>query len=446
MTLSCALAALFLFGTLFLRADEFADRRAAPTSLESAANGLRAAAEWLRAEGVPTRSLRERFTTLPLQRGLAASGNLLIVSLPAVTAFRPDEGAALDRWLRNGNNLLVLAALMDRPAWAQYPFLMYSDLRLLTGLRMAPKQAAGSAAAQGSAPAARRPAPQVGPPADRSPDSVPAADEDYARVMRLAAQLTTPERSSLVANRAHPYFTGVGRATAFSDYAPLASEVTLPRNGFALTLAHEANTGEDAFWIRTRGSGAIIVSGFGSLFSNRALAEPDNAQLLANLIAATLAPDGTVIFDDEHQGLSAVYDPSRFYRDPRLYATLAVIAAVWFTWVLGGTRLHAPPARATAPREAELVRATGLYLARVLPPAAAARRMLQQFLERAARTAGRDPADPQQVWEWLENHPRLMHAEVAKLQAWQAAANSNRRVPLDLLHNLIVRTERRLAA
>jgi hypothetical protein len=167
--------------------------------------------------------------------------------------------------------------------------------------------------------------------------------------------------------------------------------------------------------------------------------------LLANLVASSVGADGVVVFDDEHQGLSDTYDPARFYRDRRLYGTFAVIAAVWLSWVLGATRLHTPLVRTVAPREAELVRTTGLYLARVLRPAAAARRLLEQFLQRVGTTTGAAAADPARLWEWLENHPRLPRADVQQLREWYVAACANRNVPLIRLHNLILSTERQLA-
>ena len=93
---------------------------------------------------------------------------------------------------------------------------------------------------------------------------------------------------------------------AFSDYAPRIWSVKVPRDGFVLALAHEADSGEGVLWVRPDGSGTIIVSGFGSLFSNRALGHGDNARLLANIVVGvSVAPQGAVLFDDEHQGLSA---------------------------------------------------------------------------------------------------------------------------------------------
>ena len=346
-TLACALGALLLLGTLILRGDTLAARRdSLPTTAESADNGLLGLRRWLQGEGVRTLALRERFGTLSAKPALATRGNLLIVSLPAVTSFRSDEARTLDGWVRSGNTLLVLAALRDRPAWAQFPFAMANDLELLTELRLAPAaerpERAATRRSAGSSSAARseRAEPAAGA---RRPDA-----GGGARLSRFASELSRPEQSILVPNRAHPYFGGVARALAFSDYVPVRYTLAIPRDGFALSLAHEEGSGADAFWIRPHGAGTIIVSGFGSLFSNRALGQGDNARLLANIIAASLAQGGTVVFDDEHQGLSDSYDPARFYRDPRLYATLAVIVAVWLSWVLGATQLHAPRARGGA--------------------------------------------------------------------------------------------------
>ena len=140
-TLVCALGALLLIGTLLLRGDPLAARRAAPpTTLEHSDNGLLGARTWLQGEGVRTFALRERFGALLRLIGLPRSGNLLLVSLPAITGFGPDEAVALDRWIRDGNTLLVLAALRDRPGWAQYPFVMANDLQLLTELSLAPAE------------------------------------------------------------------------------------------------------------------------------------------------------------------------------------------------------------------------------------------------------------------------------------------------------------------
>lgn len=435
ITLICALGALLLFGTLFWRGGALSEREVSlPTSVERGDNGLLGALRWLQQEGVPTLSLRERFGTLERHRELAAGANLLIVTLPASNNFRNDEVVALDRWIRAGNTLLVLAALTDRPSFAQLPRTMPADLQLLTGLSVthALEKTSGAPKAATSAP---------GKPGEH------ARDEARKALARLVDELPEPQRRSLVPNQPHPYFEGVASAVAFSDYSPSVSTLLVPRDGFALTLAHAADSRAGVFWVRPDGAGTIVVSGFASLFSNRALAAADNARLLANIVAVTLGPHGTVIFDDEHQGLTAAYDPVKFYRDRRLYATVVTLGLVWLVWVLGGTQLQMPLTAGRAPRESELVRTTGLFFARVLRPAVAARRMFANFLARlhpgVAQARAPEGAVP---WEWLENHPRLAPADVRQLRQWYADADAGRRVPLVRLHNLLLATERRLAA
>ena len=417
ITLVCALGSLLLFATLFVRGEGLDSRRVAlPTTIERHGNGLAGAKSWLEAEGIRTVSLRERFDTLAKRRDLSRAGNLLIMTAPVTTPFRVQEAGAVNHWIRAGNTLLVLAALSDTPDWGRGGLSIHNDLQLLTGLDFeAVNRAAGS---QNAA----------------------------ARMIEASRELAQPQRGTLVPNRPHPYLRGVQSVVAWSDCPPRAWTVRVPRDGFVLSLAHQSETGEGVLWVRPVGSGTIIVSGFGSLFSNRALAGADNARLLADIVGVTVRSDGAVLFDDEHQGLAAAYDPAKFYNDPRLYGTIGVLAAVWLIWVLGSTRLRLPATRMPAPREAELVRATGGFLARVLRPAAAARRMFEHFFRRLSARTHRGAQGEGLPWEWLEHHPRLARADVQQLKDWYAQAYSDQRVPLTALHNLIVRTERQLAA
>jgi hypothetical protein len=427
-TLACALGALLVFGMLFVHTGPPGERDAsAPTTAERRADGLLGVMTWLKEEGIPAVSLRERFSVLAKSPGLSPVGNLLIVTLPAATAFRTDEAVALDGWIRRGNTLLILAALSDRPAWARSDRGLLGDLQLLSGLE---------AQAQDLHPKPGTPAKGV--------------DRDIRlleRAARGSLMHSEPIRSNLIPNRPHPYLEAVHRAAAFSDYPPMQWSMKVPRDGFMLALAHQESTQEDVFWARPMGAGTILVSGFASLLSNRALGLEDNARLLANIVASTTGAGGSVIFDDEHQGLTAAYDPAKFYKDRRLYATLAVVAAVWLVWVLGGTQLQAPAVHVPAPQETQLVRDTGLFLARVLRPAAAARRLFDNFFLgiRGVLHDGRS-IEEAALWRWLEQHPRLAGSDVAQLKSWYVQAYADQKVPLVRLRNLIVRTERLLTA
>ena len=120
ITLACALGALLLFAALFVRGEGLDLRRVAlPTTIERHGNGLLGAMSWLEAEGIRTLSLRERFDTLAKRRDLPRAGNLLIMTVPVATPFRPQEARALDHWIRAGNTLLVLAAMSDSPDWGR---------------------------------------------------------------------------------------------------------------------------------------------------------------------------------------------------------------------------------------------------------------------------------------------------------------------------------------
>ncbi|HUI58791.1 MAG TPA: DUF4350 domain-containing protein, partial [Steroidobacteraceae bacterium] len=350
LTLVCALGALALFLTLFVPHGEQgtgARDIPRPTTENRGPNGYRAVLQWLDGQGIRVVSFRQRFEELTRQPGLAARGNVLIVTLPASAPLRTEELRPLEGWIRAGNTLLVLAALADTPDWAWLPgSSAANDLSLLTGLEFETVKTRNlrthgmhGAAIQGV--------------------------EDRERVVRaaLAREYARPQRMALVANRPHAYFAGVNEAIALSDYPARSWAVRIPYDGFVFSLAHARETGQEVLWTRALGEGRVIVSGLGSLFTNRALGLADNGRLLANIIGANLGPAASVLFDDAHQGLVAGYDPARFYADRRLHLTIGVLALAWLCWVLGGARLRMPAAQGRGMSEADLVRTTGGFFA-----------------------------------------------------------------------------------
>ncbi|HZO22003.1 MAG TPA: DUF4350 domain-containing protein [Steroidobacteraceae bacterium] len=421
-TLLCALGALLLFLTMFVhgRAVTGEPEVARPTTAERGGNGYFAVLQWLRDAHIRAVSLRNRFDELAARHDLPAAGNILIVTLPAIAPYKTEEFRPLDRWVRAGNTLLVLAALSDSPDWAfSIGNLTTGDLNLLTGLDFETVKARDR-----RSEAARSGQPSRAP---RQAERGTLSD----RIVAATRKLTEPDRETFVANRPHAYFTGVREGLALSDYASQAWSVQVPYDGFVLELAHAQATGEGVLWTRSLGSGRIIVSALGSLFTNRSIGLEDNARLLANIVGANIGSDGAVLFDDAHQGLGAAYDPAKFYRDPRLRLTIGILAGLWLCWVLGATRLRLPTLRLPAPREEELVRATGGFLARVLTPAAAARRMIDRFLQRSP-------------WEALERHPQIAAADIQQLKSWYADAYVSDRVPLVRVHDLICKINRQL--
>jgi hypothetical protein len=415
---AAASGALVLFLTMFMSSERgFGIGREAPrpTSEERSGNGYLAAVRWLATDNVRVVSLQESLARLSTD--LAPTGNVILVTLPVTTAFGSEEYRTLDRWVRAGNTLLVLAALSDQPDWAHgFGEQVANDLDILTGLQFQ---------------------------ALRHRPGATATATDRAFI--------EPQREQLLPNRPHAYFSGVREIVALSDFPREDWTVGIPNEGFVLTLAHERKSGAGVLWTRSMGNGHVVVSGCGSIFTNRALGLADNARLLANIIEANLGPRGSVVFDDVHQGLSATYDPAKFYRDRRLYATLGILAVVWLSWVLGSTRLHGVDAPAAGvasalPREAALVRATGGFFSRVVRPEAAAKRIFELFFERLYSQVPRARGTDGMPWSYLERHSQVTPAEVRRLRSWYDDARASRRVPLSALHNLIVHIDERLAS
>jgi hypothetical protein len=428
ITLLCALGALALFSIMFLNREGMSGARfdaPRPITAERRGNGYHAAMTWLENEHIRSVSLRDRYGTLAGRKDLTPTGNLLIVSLPVRTPFRTEEFVPLDRWIRAGNTLLVMAALSDNPDWhADFGGYEQGNVPLLTGLEVETTKERDQRLARRASFGLQEDEPDLEP-------------REAFRGYR------EPLRTTIVPNREHAYFEGVKEVVALSDYPRRVWTVKVPYQGFVLSLAHEKGTVEGAIWTRPLGNGRIIVSSYGTLFTNRAIGLADNATLLANIVSVNVGEKGTVLFDDGHQGISAGYDPDKFFADRRLYTTIGILAALWFVWVLGSTRLRLPESRNPAPREVELIRAAGSFLSRALPAHAGARQLIQNFFRRVCTRAGL--AADRTPWELLERNTRINPSDLAQLRRWSEDAESGRRVPLRPLHNLILRLDRQMA-
>lgn len=408
-----ALGALAAFVALFQSSGRLPGRDpvSRPVSVDRRADGLAALATWLEREQRRTVSFRESYDQLELRS--SPRGNLLVVALPGPERLPAAELARLDAWLRQGNTLLVLAALADAPSWTVERRATF-DLSALTGLdfrREAERTApAGDGAARGR------------------------GDTPLVRPQPHLARATLP----------HPLLAGVRTLRAQSDYPRPRWSLQLPFDAAALELAHEPGDGRGVLWERRVGAGTILVAGYGSMLSNRMLGEGDNARLFGNVIARHVAADGVVLFDDGRHGLSPVYDPEQFYADPRLHATLLILFGVWLAWVFGATRLRPPPAP-PRPDPAALLHRTAGFVRRVVAPREAAERMLECWLRRVhpvARTPAPAAGEPRELpWRELEADPRVPRAELAALRASVARLRAGSTVSLRELHNLMNRIE-----
>lgn len=426
------------------------DDIARPTTTEKKGNGYSALYDWLNGSGVRTRSLRERYSALK-DLDIAPRGNLLMLTLPAVDVFRHEEYAALDQWVRKGNTLLIVAALLDQPGWgARRASGAVAEIESLTGLEF--ETAESRAQRLDDRPLADRvreiderearqeagEAPDEGP-ADRNIEDEVGDTQDDA--------FEEPESIQLTSTGPHPLLRDVQTLHLDTDYRGGDWSLRIPYDSFVLTLARNAS-GEGALFEQRLGKGYILLSSGGSLFTNRALGESDNGRLFANIVSARMAPNGVVMFDDLRQGLSASYNPARFYRDPRLYKTLFMLVGLWLIWVVGSTRLRAPVIVEHDPSEADLVRHSGGLIARTVAPYYTARRLFDGFFASVARAlrGATGTVDPErgELWQWLERHGAILPQELDQLKTWYAEAHAERKVPLVPLQNLLDTLSQRL--
>ena len=442
-----ALASLAAFYGLWLRPapslDPDADA-ARPTTAERRGNGYAGLFEWLRSSGVEVRSYRERYSELA-ELDAPSRGNLLILSLPAVEVFHSDEFGALDRWVRRGNTLLINAALLDQPGWAaRRSSGAVVDIESLTSIEFETRKV--REARLDDTPLSQRVREADARAAKKGAGDDEEEESEDDEQEPLGAALDVPEKIALTATGPHALLRNVRTLELETDYKSEEWSLRMPYDNFVLTLARDSS-GEGALFEQHVGAGGVLLCAGGTLFTNRALGNADNAQFFANLVSTRVAKSGVVLFDDLRQGLSANYDPARFYRDPRLFKTLFIVLGLWLVWVLGSTRLRAPAIVPHDPSEAELVRRAGGLIARTVATHHTSLALFDHFfagVARAARRTGDASAERGDLWQWLERHAAIRPQELDRLKTWYADAHAERKIPLVPLQNLLDLLESRL--
>lgn len=385
------------------------ERVSLPQSQDTGPAGYAGWHRWLAQSGVPVHSLQHRYSHLP-KLDLPATGNLLVVTLPQVYPMRFGERQALQRWLADGNTLLLQWRTDDVPHWN-----LGGDDQVVALL-----------AALGIEVAWPEPeAPQEAPEQSASDNTETDGPSDPGEALILQAYTD------------HPLVEGVNSVSLDRDTAVSAMWLLQPveADGLLVPLLYNPETMQNSFWAGHALGQRVWVSRHAQMFSNSAIGQADNARLAINLVASSLRGAGAVIFDDMHQGSSALYDPDAFFSDPRLHATLGLILLAWLIYLLGYGNRFVPPRRAAAQiSNADFLHTTAGFYARCLPPADLARRLLGHF--RHSVNQRYPQGDPQAPWQTLAGKPRVDRAKLAELQALEKQLASGRKVDLVRLHNL----------
>ncbi len=406
-----------------------------PLSVEAGRNGYLGVWNWLAQQGVDVRSLRERYAQLLEDDSLEASGNILIVTMPFRTPLRRTEVTPLQSWIRQGNTVLILAALDDTPDWMPITgneFIL--DLAALTGMRFESSRGESFDGEPGDDAAEDA---GNGAGGDAGAEDREGAASDVSPFDFAKPPIAPQTAIELEPVTEHPLLDGVKTLRGFSD-GP--SEVWRALNSdeyrLALRLAFETSSGTDAMWQLPRGRGQIIVAASSSLLANRNIGEGDARRFVANLLRYHLATGGAVIFDDMHQGLSTLYDASAFLRDERLRYTIWFLLAAWLVYIVGSSnRLGAPRPRQTVPRQGEFLAAAGGFMARRLEKRAAGLLLIEEWLDDVRRARGLPRGTP--LWTELEKTPTLARGLYEELHVYHRRLAGGGSVDLVRLHNVL---------
>lgn len=398
ITLAMAIMALTLSIFLLSPPQPPQPKTSVPTSEDRGKSGHKGMAEWLRQQGVAVTSLRSRFDRLP-QGPHEGRGHVLIMSLPAQKEVESSEWRDLQRWLGEGNTLLILGAVLWQPDWSQNEA-CFCDVKPLL-------EHFGWSLEREDLPQAE----------ENSADDSPSF-RGHLAAMQAEIKAQIPMDAPLPALAGQPLTAGVERLS--TQVVPrLMQQKWLLRAGandnLALNLLLRSDGLDVAFWQLSAGNGQIFLSLAPDLFSNQRLGQADNARFLTNVLNQALAPGAQVIFDDYHFGLSELYDPERFFSDGRLHRSLAFIALMWLLYVAGYSNRLAPVRpHAVKLSMRDFVDVTAGFFARRVPEQALARELLRLFLLDLRQL--RRLSDEQQAWLWLERHPQIDSTDLTALQ------------------------------
>jgi hypothetical protein len=407
VTLAFAACALALFWLLLFPKPQSGQFAPHPLTSGADGEGYLAAAHWLLAAKVPSVNLHRRFDRLQ-DAAVApqAAGNLLIMTLPFDVAAHPDEFPQLDRWVIQGNTVLVLAALDDTPQWSAVTDNFVPELQKITALQFTSKQ-------------------------QQSKDPLSKAKAGLISVLtpaRRAVELHASGRIGLLA--------GVTQLATLSPLPSTQWQAQAMDTEPVLELARRTDSADPVLWLKSSGDGAFVISAYASLFSNQVIGKADNAKLLSNIVAWSLQPGGRVIFDDAHQGAMDEFDAARFFGDPRLHHTLGWLVLLWLAWVLAAQPLRAAAPRTASVDESAMLRTTAGFFASVLRPVTSAQWLLDEFFDRVRRRHGlAHGADP--PWDWLASHAGVRSAELVELRELHGRLRSGHRVSLVRLQTII---------
>jgi len=426
MTLLGACVAFYLLFRLLFPQVNFTEKNISfPTTEDRGKYGLAGLQQWLQRAKVPVYSLRERYQTLISHAGLSDTGNLLIVSLPQRLDARHDELEQLATWVETGNHVLLLVAMSDWPQWADRRNAGSVD-RMLSTFNL---EMTGQDSEQDD---------------DAEEDKKPTAKEKREQLERLLHPKELARH--LIPGLTHPLTANIHslQATWLESEGINWAVSGVSEQRSLLVLFKDREDQQPALWLAAAGAGYAIITRHADLLSNVSLGRADNARLLENMIMQLVAADGHVIFDDMHQGLSAIYEPDAFFHDPRLLHTLFFMLALWIVYIMGHTNRFAPvKEKRQRLNLRDHIMGIGNLFARRLHTSAVAMRHVQHFFNEVRSCYGL-PQNSQPVWELLRTNAAIDARDLKAVMRSVARAEQHRHINLVRLTNKLNSLRRKM--
>lgn len=418
--LGAVIAFYILFRLLFPQINFEQKNISFPTTADRGKYGLAGLYHWLESQHIPLYSLRERYDTLSHNSNLSAQNNLLIISLPLRLDAQVKELEQLQNWVRQGNNVLLLVAMSDWPDWAER-MMQSSVSQVLDNFDL-----------------------NITETRPNSKSNV--ADKEDATTRLDAVLHPKPQTRALIPALQHPLTANIHtvQATWLNSEGLHWHLEGDEQTHSSLILLRDKADGNPALWLSFFGKGKLLIVRHSDLFDNVSLGLADNARLFGNIVHQLLGQHGTVIFDDMHQGLSAIYDPEAFFHDSRLHHTLLFMLVFWIVYVIGhSNRFGQVRQKKPMLQLRDHVQAIGNLFARRLHTSAAALRYAEHFFN-DVRAAYGLPLNGQPVWEQLHHNTAIAPPVLQRAQALYLQALQHKRINLVSFVNTLKSMRREL--
>lgn len=456
-----------------------ADAYGRPTTENRRSPGVAALHQWLTSANISVHSQRSRLTDLPAAV-TETTGHVAIVHLPGTLLYEAEEVQALLSWVAEGNTLLVAAGHLEGNRWIYEGQNLPRALWRLTGLELylakldkppgalEPEQSPAGESGIGDRIDALLEETEITPgwlqlhDSEAAVDVVPGAPHPASSALEGIKAPWDSARWSRDLEDAE-IDTDDGKGTVRSWQADIdacsehADQRALRGAGGCLVIPtpnamdwravlQHRHSGQPAMLASSLQQGEVFVLLHPSLLGNEVIHRFNNRALIVGLLRHALAPGGSVLFDDAHQGLNNILESGDLLSDGRFWASVGFLLLFWIAYLLadgGHWQRAVHRAWPRRPSQQDLVHSSANFLRQRLHPTAALEALLEPLQEQLARKWQLPPdrALSQGLAQERDSHPQA----VAALEALLSSARNGQTPALAKARQTITRLRQAIA-